>query len=107
MSSPPHFYPACASGDIPANGTRLVKLGSPAKAVLICRSGDDFFAIDPWCSHAAQELSCGTVRDGWISCPAHGARFDLETGEPLNPPATRPVRTFPLRVAGEMIEIAV
>jgi 3-phenylpropionate/trans-cinnamate dioxygenase ferredoxin component len=47
------------------------------------------------------------MRGGWLSCPVHGARFDLETGEPLNPPATQPIQTFKVRIVDDTIEVAV
>jgi 3-phenylpropionate/trans-cinnamate dioxygenase ferredoxin subunit len=46
------------------------------------------------------------VRAGWIACPVHGARFDLETGRAMNPPAKGPIRTYQVRITGERIEIA-
>lgn len=75
--------------------------------ILVCNSKDTFFAVRNLCSHAHETLECGRVRNGWISCPVHGARFDLETGEPKNPPATLPIETYELRVEGDTIEIAV
>lgn len=76
------------------------------RSILICHSDGRFFAIENLCSHAEEPLACGRLKRGWISCPAHGARFDLETGEPLNPPATEPLKTFALRIVGDVIEIA-
>ena len=70
-------------------------------------SGDRIFAVENVCSHAEQPLDCGRVRAGWVACPFHGSRFDLETGEALHPPATEPIATFPVRVNGDSIEIAV
>ncbi len=75
-------------------------------AVLICNSQGRFFAIENRCSHADAELACGVIRNGWIACPAHGARFDLESGEALTGPARNPIRTFALRVVGDVIEVA-
>jgi 3-phenylpropionate/trans-cinnamate dioxygenase ferredoxin component len=77
------------------------------QSILLCASDEAIFAIENRCSHADQPLECGRIRLGWINCPAHGARFDLETGEALNPPATAPIRTFPVRVEGERIFIAI
>jgi len=59
------------------------------------------------CSHAHETLECGRMKSGWIACPVHGARFDLETGKPMNPPATTPIDTFPVRITGDMIEVEV
>jgi 3-phenylpropionate/trans-cinnamate dioxygenase ferredoxin subunit len=86
---------------------KQVAIELAGRSILICNSQGSLFAIENKCSHAEEALECGRIRNGWISCPAHGARFDLETGEALNPPAKDPIRTFALRVAGDMIEVAV
>ena len=68
--------------------------------VAIVRQGDDVYAIQDECSHAAIPLSEGEVEDGEIECWLHGSRFDLRTGKPSGPPATEPVPTYPVRVDG-------
>lgn len=74
-------------------------------SVLVCRLGDRFHAVSNECSHAFQCLEGGIIRAGWIACPAHGARFDLESGEPLNPPATAPIAVYPTRVDAGIVSI--
>jgi len=64
-------------------------------------------ALDNMCSHAQEPLACGRMRLGWIACPAHGARFDLETGEALTGPASDPIATYAVRVVDGMIEVAI
>ena len=76
-------------------------------AVLICNNQGSFFAIENKCSHADEPLECGRIRNGWIACPAHGARFDLASGEAMNPPAKDPIKIYAVRVVGDMIEVAV
>lgn len=44
---------------------------------------------------------------GWIACPVHGARFELASGRAMNPPATKPIATYELRVVDGWIEILV
>ena len=66
--------------------------------VLLIRVGDDFFAIEDVCTHDGQPLTNGPVSGHEITCPRHGARFDLATGRALCMPATEPVRTFPVEV---------
>ncbi|MET0270906.1 MAG: non-heme iron oxygenase ferredoxin subunit [Sphingomonas sp.] len=98
------FVAVAKTGEIAADTAKAVTIGG--RSILICNHDGRFFAVENRCSHAEQPLECGRMRWGWIACPAHGARFDLETGEPLNPPATEPIATFPLRVAGDVIEVA-
>ena len=101
----PAFIPVARTDEIAPDTAKTVEVNG--RSILICHSNGRFFAVENLCSHAEEPLACGRLKRGWISCPAHGARFDLETGEPLNPPATEPLKTFALRLVGEVIEIAV
>ena len=68
--------------------------------IAVVRIGDDVYAIGDTCSHAEVSLSEGWVEpdDCAIECVAHGAMFDLETGEPLSLPATRAVPAYVVSV---------
>lgn len=91
--------------DLPPGEKKLVEIGG--KPILICNSNDKLFAVSNICSHAEEKLECGRMSRGWISCPTHGARFDLATGRAMNPPATRPIPVYELRVVDDWIEVAV
>ncbi|MBM7520555.1 non-heme iron oxygenase ferredoxin subunit [Nocardioides nitrophenolicus] len=66
--------------------------------VAIARDGDDVYALQDLCSHAAVQLSEGEVAECTIECWLHGSTFDLRTGKPTSLPATEPVATFPVEV---------
>jgi 3-phenylpropionate/trans-cinnamate dioxygenase ferredoxin component len=102
--SDPAFTPVAASVDLPDDGQLAVR--ACGTALLLVRHEGTLFALENICSHVAEPLSCGRVRHGWIACPAHGARFDLATGEAISPPAIAPVRVFPVRETGGQIEVA-
>lgn len=99
------FHPAATVDEVPVGQKKLVTVAGVE--LLICNTKDQFFAVRNLCSHAHETLDCGRMRAGWISCPVHGARFNLETGMPMNPPATMPIDTFEVRVTGDTIEVAV
>ena len=99
-----NFLDATALGNLPPGTAKAVDLAG--RSILLCNSDDRIFAVENRCSHAEATLDCGRVRYGWVSCPAHGSRFDLETGEALTPPATEPIATFAVRVVGDRIEVA-
>ena len=75
------------------------------KSILVCHAADGFFAISNICSHAHEKLECGRMSRGWISCPVHGARFNIATGKAMNHPATEPIATYEVRVADDWIEV--
>jgi 3-phenylpropionate/trans-cinnamate dioxygenase ferredoxin subunit len=99
------FIAAAKREEVPAGTKKLVELNGTE--VILCNTKDRIFAVKNLCSHAYEKLDCGRMKNGWISCPVHGARFDLETGEAMNPPATMPIETFEVRIEGDTIEVAV
>jgi len=90
------FERACALADVPVDEALAATIG--AYDVAIARSGDEVFALQDLCSHAAVALSEGEVEDCTVECWLHGSRFDLRTGKPTGLPATEPVTTFPVEV---------
>ena len=73
--------------------------------LLICRAGDEYFAIDSKCSHTGALLAGGRIRSDCIICPVHGARFRLRDGRHLTPPASSGLHTFAVRVIDGRIPV--
>ena len=96
---------ACALADVPLDEGLSVDVGSLTLA--IARDGDDVYALQDQCSHAAVALSEGEVEDCQIECWLHGSRFDLRTGKPSGFPATEPVATFPVEVRDDGVYVDV
>jgi naphthalene 1,2-dioxygenase ferredoxin component len=63
------------------------------------------FATDNICTHAYARLSDGWLDGGLIECPLHAARFDVQTGKVLDPPATEDLKTYPVRVVDDVIQV--
>jgi nitrite reductase/ring-hydroxylating ferredoxin subunit len=101
----PIFTAVAAASDIPPDSVKLVEVAG--RSILLVHNEGRIFAVENLCSHAQEPLACGRVKRGWIACPAHGARFDLETGEVLGPPAIDPIAVFAVRISGDMVEVAV
>jgi 3-phenylpropionate/trans-cinnamate dioxygenase ferredoxin subunit len=97
------FLLACAPTDVPVDEALGVSVGDVE--VAIARDGDEFFAVQDLCSHAAVALSEGEVADCTIECWLHGSRFDLRTGKPTSFPATEPIATFPVDVRDDGIYV--
>ena len=86
----------CALAELTADIPLRVELD--ALDVAVVRVGDEVFAIEDVCSHAEIPLTDGEVDGCTIECVLHGSRFDLRTGKPTGPPATRPVPVFATKV---------
>ncbi|QYJ04985.1 non-heme iron oxygenase ferredoxin subunit [Nocardioides panacisoli] len=90
------FQRACAVADVPTDEAVAATIG--AYEVAVARDGEEFFAVQNLCTHAAVELTDGEVEDGAIECFLHGSCFELRTGKPTQLPATEPVATFPVEI---------
>jgi naphthalene 1,2-dioxygenase system ferredoxin subunit len=63
------------------------------------------FATDNICTDAYARLSDGWLDGELIECPLHAARFDVRTGKVLDPPATEDLKTYPVRVVDDEIQV--
>lgn len=73
--------------------------------ILVCNVDGSVYAVENRCSHAASKLEAGRLKGHSISCPMHGARFDVRSGSPLAAPARLPIRTFETFIEGGKINI--
>ena len=75
--------------------------------VLVVNSNGDLRAVQGICSHEYFELDKGFLTAGTLTCALHLSRFDLESGEPLDPPAELPLAVYDVVVDGDRILIEV
>lgn len=98
------WQPVLAENEFLEDGSLAVRVAG--WHVLIARTENGFAALNDRCTHQAARLSGGRIRRGAVMCPLHGARFDVASGRCIGA-AYRDLRTFPLRIAGGVIEVLV
>jgi anthranilate 1,2-dioxygenase ferredoxin subunit len=75
--------------------------------IALFRIEEQIFALHDLCSHGAARLSDGFIEDGCVECPLHQGLIRIATGAPASSPITEPVKTFPVRIAGERVEVQI
>lgn len=65
----------------------------------------EYFATSDTCTHEEASLSEGILFGDVVECPLHGAAFNVRTGEVEAFPAVLPVATYPVRLAGDEIQV--
>lgn len=63
------------------------------------------YAIEDRCTHDDGPLAEGELSGCAITCPRHGARFDVRTGQALSFPAFEPTNVYEVEVRGNEIWI--
>ena len=77
------------------------------RKLLLCRIGEQVYAVANRCTHAAWPLDGGAVVGCELVCELHGARFDVRDGSVTAPPASRWLQTFEVRICAGRIEVRV
>ena len=103
MSEP--FVTVANAGEIAEGAFKPVQV--QGKRILVCHTAAGFHAIEDTCSHDDGPLADGLLDGIAIECPRHGARFDVTTGKVLCLPAAVPIRSFPVRVEGENVQVQI
>jgi nitrite reductase/ring-hydroxylating ferredoxin subunit len=84
-------------------GGKLVE--ADGQRIAVFNVGGSFYAIENTCPHRGGPLAEGMVTGEEVICPWHGSRFNVKTGSVMSPPARQGVKSFPVRVTGDDVEI--
>jgi nitrite reductase/ring-hydroxylating ferredoxin subunit len=93
-----------AKVDEVAPGTGKV-VEAEGQTIALFNVGGTLCAIDNTCTHRGGPLGEGTLVGEVVTCPWHGAQFNVRTGEVLAPPAQQGVRAFPVKVEGDDVVV--
>jgi ferredoxin-NADP reductase len=75
--------------------------------IALCNVDGVYYAIDDTCPHRSASLAEGDLIGKEITCPLHGAIFDVTTGEVLEGPAGDGVTCYDVRLAGDDVEVRI
>ena len=89
------------------DGTMKMAFVDGTDQVLVIHSNGELYATQGVCSHEYFELDKGFLTAGTLTCALHLSRFDLENGEPLDPPAEEALAVYPVVVEDGRILIEV
>ena len=88
--------------EIPEGGIRTLALND--EKLLLFRKGSIVSCFQNACAHLGFPITDGEVEDGMITCPHHGFRYDLATGECLTAPEVQ-LQPHAVRVIGNRVEV--
>jgi 3-phenylpropionate/trans-cinnamate dioxygenase ferredoxin subunit len=73
--------------------------------IVVFNIADQFFAIADICSHDDGPVGDGDLEGFEITCPRHGARFDVRDGKAKSLPAIVDIPAYPTRIINGQIEL--
>ncbi|MCG8586919.1 MAG: non-heme iron oxygenase ferredoxin subunit [Pirellulales bacterium] len=80
---------------------KMIAVGD--KTLALFNVDGTFYATDNACSHVGGPLSEGSLIGKEVTCPWHGAQFDVTSGKALGGPARGDAKCYPVSVDGDDI----
>ncbi|MGQ0772173.1 MAG: Rieske (2Fe-2S) protein [Nitrososphaerota archaeon] len=91
-----NWVKACAKDQLRSN--EMFSFDFDGKRLLLTNLGGKIYATDRICTHEEADLSCGFLSEEGVRCPLHLSVFNLENGQPQNPPAESPLKTYNIKI---------
>ena len=98
-----NFFAIASLEEIPPGERIFIEINQ--EPVVVFNIAGNLFAIGDICTHDGGTLGDGAVENHTVTCPRHGARFDITTGKALTLPAVTDAPAYPIRVVDGQVEI--
>jgi len=92
-------------GEIENQGCKIIEIADVPIAIFNLEGA--YFAFEDNCPHQHLPLADGLVANNTITCPYHGAVFNIKTGEVMAPPACDNLHTYIVQVMDGKIQIKI
>ena len=99
------IYSVADAADVPPGTMLHVELDG--RMLALYNVDGDFYATDDICTHRRARLSDGYLDGMIVQCPLHFGKFDITTGQPMNPPCKIPIATYPVTLDIERLLVDV
>ena len=84
----------------------LMAVEVDGEPVCLAKVDGTVYAFSGTCAHIGGPLDEGELEGLILTCPWHGAQYDVRTGKVLRGPARQNIQTYPVRVEDDSILIS-
>ena len=94
-----------ATEDVPEDD--VIGIDIAGKSIALYRVEGEVFATDNLCTHGNARLCDGFLEGHEIECPLHQGKFDIRNGKAMCAPLTDDVKTYPIKIEGDRVFVAI
>jgi 3-phenylpropionate/trans-cinnamate dioxygenase ferredoxin subunit len=106
------FVKVIEESELPIN--QMIKVTVQDKEVLLVNQDGSYHALANKCSHLGGSLAKGDLDGNIVTCPRHGARFDVQTGKAVGEAKiallkmrVKDLESYPVKVEGTIILVGI
>jgi len=87
---------------------KLVHITAGGKEIVVTRLDGNYYAMDNVCTHAGADLHEGELNNNELTCPWHGAKWDIKTGNLISfPQKLRPLQIHKVLIENDTLYVEV
>jgi len=98
------FQAVAKVNEIEEGVVKVVRVGDAP--IGLTKVEGEFFAFADVCTHDGGPVAEGELDEHIITCPRHGARFDIRTGKAKQLPAVTPIPVYAVQVEGDTVFVS-
>ena len=95
----PEFLKIAKVDEVAPGQAKLIEV--KGREIALFNIAGSFHAVDNSCTHVGGPLCEGEIDGAEVTCPWHGAVFDVTTGDVLGPPAPEAVTCYKIHVEND------
>jgi nitrite reductase (NADH) small subunit/3-phenylpropionate/trans-cinnamate dioxygenase ferredoxin subunit len=89
------FVKVCSIDDVPDETALAAEIDG--RPIAVFKVGDRFFAVEDICPHQGASFEGGALDGEIVTCPSHGWRLNVITGESLEAPGVK-IETYDVEI---------
>ena len=99
-----HWVDAAAVDALPED--EVIGVDLDGKCLALYKVEGAVFATDNICTHGQARLCDGFLEGHEIECPLHQGKFDIRDGRALCAPLSEDIKTYPVKIKGNRVFVA-
>ncbi|HEX6377529.1 MAG TPA: Rieske 2Fe-2S domain-containing protein [Nitrososphaeraceae archaeon] len=87
---------------------KLMHITAGGKEIVVTKLDGNYYAMDNVCTHAGADLHEGELNNNELTCPWHGAKWDIKTGNLISfPQKLKPLQSHKVSIENGTLYIEI
>jgi len=87
---------------------KLMHITAGGKEIVVTKLDENYYAMDNVCTHAGADLHEGKLNNNELTCPWHGAKWDIKTGNLISfPQKLKPLQSHKISIENDTLYIEI
>jgi nitrite reductase/ring-hydroxylating ferredoxin subunit len=87
---------------------KLMHITAGGKEIVVTKLDGNYYAMDNVCTHAGADLHEGELNNNELTCPWHGAKWDIKTGNLISfPQKLKPLQSHKISIEKDTLYVEI